>query len=147
MTWVHDRIYAAGGTFVPETWGSFSDQTGIQAILHLRPEAPIPFKGPCPRQFLWLNVEDESQADEDCRLLAARFIGHAMEQGHSVLLHSSISRHRTRWAFVAYGIWRGRMVRAVLREAEEKPWLSPYVTDVEAWQAFSMMVQSRGVQP
>ena len=147
MTWVHDCIYAAGGKFIPETWGSFSDQTGINAVLHLRPDAPIPFKGPCPRQFLWLNVEDESQADEDCRLHAAIFIGHALEQGHRVLLHSSISRHRTRWAYVAYGIWSGRTVRAVLGEAAEKPWLSPYTTDIEAWQAFSTRVRSRASQP
>lgn len=146
MTWVHDRIYAAGGKYIPETWGSFSDQTGIQAVLHLQPDAPIQFLGPCPREFLWLNVEDESQADEDCRLLAAHFIGHALKQGSSALLHSSVSLHRTRWAFVAYGIWSGRTVRSVLREAAEKPWLAPYTTDVGNWQAFSTRVQSRALR-
>ena len=147
MTWVHERIYAAGGGFVPESWGSFCDQTGIQAVLHLRPDAPVVFRGPCPRRFLWLDVEDERQADGVIRLLAAQFIADSLEGGQRVLLHSSLGRHRTRWAFVAYRIWSGRSVRAALREAEQKPWLAPYKTEVEAWRTFSKQIHRCGSQP
>ncbi|NIM92929.1 MAG: hypothetical protein GTO18_04370 [Anaerolineales bacterium] len=141
MTWVLDGIFAAGGEHLPATWDSFADQTGISAVVHLRPERPATFTGPAPGAFLWLNLEDETQADMEARWLVAEFVGDCLEDGRRVLLHSSISRHRVRWIFTAYRIWGGRRVSAVLREVEERPWLAPYHTDVDAWNAFCEFVK------
>ena len=40
MTWVQDGIFAGGGEALPGGWADFAAQTGITAILHLRPDAP-----------------------------------------------------------------------------------------------------------
>jgi hypothetical protein len=37
MAWVEDRIYAAGGDHIPDTWGEFSGQAKITAVVHLHP--------------------------------------------------------------------------------------------------------------
>jgi len=145
LTWVHDQIFAAGGEHIPLTWQSFAGQTGVDAVLHMRPEGPAEFLGPAPEFFLWLDVENESQAGLQERRLAASFLAHMLSQGHRVLLHSSLGRHRTRWAFVAYCIFEGQSARAALRRAADRPWLSPYHTDEDAWQAFAeIMRSSRG---
>jgi hypothetical protein len=144
LTWVHDHIFAAGGDHIPRTWRSFAGQTGIGAVLHMRPEQPAAFLGPPPECFLWFNVEDESQVGMQERWMAGRFLEKMLAQGRRVLLHSSLGRHRTRWAFVAYGICSGRLVRAVLRQAAEPPWLSPYHTDETAWENFAAFVRSQG---
>lgn len=143
LTWVHDRIFAAGGDHIPRTWRSFADQTGIDAVLHMRPEHPAAFLGPPPAVFLWLDVEDESQVEMQERWLTGRFLETMLSQGRRVLLHSSLGRHRTRWVFVAFGIYSGRSVRAVLRQAAERPWLSPYHTDEAACQDFAEFVRNR----
>jgi hypothetical protein len=71
------------------------------------------------------------------RCLAGRFIRSCLDREELVLLHSARGRHRTRWAFVAYCILSGVSVRAALRQAAEQPWLSPYHTDRESWEAFA----------
>ncbi len=136
MTWVDDYIYAAGGGHIAANWGAFADQTGVTAVLHLRPGAPEPFVGPPPRRFLWLAVEDEAQLDMQCMYLAGVFLADCVAQGRRVLLHSSLGRHRARWAYVAYLMVGGKGWPAARRRAEAKPWLSPYRTDPARWQAF-----------
>jgi len=140
LTWIHDRIYAAGGKHLPENWASFIDQTGITAVLHLHPTSPATFVGPTPVSFLWMNLEEEAEAGLEERWLAATFIGENLKNGQSVLIHSSHRRHRVRWTYVAYMIWNGRTVRASLNEVEQKPWLAPYYTDVKGWEDFEEFV-------
>ncbi|HLC04022.1 MAG TPA: hypothetical protein VJK02_13365 [Anaerolineales bacterium] len=140
MTWVQDGIYAAGGDHLPSRWSEFSDQTGIRAVLHLCPGRPAVFRGPVPETFLWLAIEDEAQAEPDDRLLAGRFIASCLGRGLPVLLHSSLGRHRIRWAYVAYEICTGTRVRSALRKAASRPWLGPYHTDEAAWQEFAKSV-------
>jgi hypothetical protein len=141
LTWVHDQIYIAGGDHIPSTWESFVDQTGIAAVLNLRPGSPSSFHGPIPERFLWMDLVDESQIGIDERWLAASFIGENLKDGLRMLLHSSLRRHRVRWAYVSYLIWTGKSVRASLREVEEKPWLAPYRTDENAWEDFKQYVK------
>jgi len=133
MTWVRDGIFAAGGEALPEDWEAFAAQTGITAILHLRPGAPAVFRGPSPRSFLWLEVAAEDQATLSDRLLAGAFVEACLRDGQRVLLHASQGRHRTRWALVAYRIWSGAAPEAAQREAARAPWLAPYATDTVAW--------------
>lgn len=143
MTWVHNQIYAAGGGHIPRTWNDFAGQTGVTAVLHLRPTRPAAFCGQPPLAFLWLNVAEEGSADLETRWLAGQFLLSCVRLGQRVLLHSSIGRHRTRWAFVAYGICAGRSVQAALRSAAKRPWLSPYPTDEALWLSFADMVRER----
>ncbi len=142
MTWVHDRIFAAGGGHIPETWASFADQTGVTAVLHLSPVRPARFLGPAPEAFLWLDVADEFQVDLEERNLAARFVHDCLGAGRRLLIHSSLGRQRTRWVYVAYAISVGGSVRATLRQVEERPWLSPYLTDTVVWQVYEESVRS-----
>ena len=143
MTWVAEGIYAAGGEHIPHTWQAFSQQTGIRAVLHLSPSRPQSFIGSNPQTFLWLDLADESQADLEARTLVAEFIRRCREERQAVLLHSAEGRHRVRWAYVAYQLGLGRKLSTVLREAAEKPWLAPYHTDHEMWQAFHAVVEGR----
>lgn len=136
MSWVHDRIFAAGGGQVPRTWAAFADQTAIRAVVHLTPDRPDTFVGPPPSAFLWLKISDETEADMAAREAAGRFVQACLADGLNVLLHSSQSRHRTRWVFVSYLLVSGSTLRHALRLAAEKPWLSPYRTDESVWQAF-----------
>jgi len=142
MTWVHEKIYAAGGTHVPSTWSAFSDQTGIKTVLHLGGDGPSWFEGPPPDVFLWMKVEKEREAGLEERMRAARFIHDNLLDGRAVLLHSSQGRHRTRWAYVAYCLYAGRKLKPVLREAAERPWMSPYITDELAWEAFAALLNA-----
>ena len=137
MTWIEDQIYAAGGEHIPSTWDAFANQTRVTAVLHLAPDRSIRFHGPPPQVFLWLNVADETEIDIDDRRLAAGFLLGCLAEGRLVLLHSSLGRHRTRWAYVAYSIATGRSVRVALRQAAERPWLSPYHTDTAAWEKYA----------
>jgi hypothetical protein len=137
MTWVHERIFAAGGDHIPATWSDFSYQTGIRAVFHQSLGRPSVFEGPAPQAFLWLDLEDETQVGIEQRLLAGRFIRVCLEQGKLVLLHSPLGRHRTRWAYVAFLILSGVSVRAALHRGAEQPWLSPYLTDHDTWEAFA----------
>ena len=141
MTWVEDRIYAAGGDHIPDTWGEFAEQTGITAVVHLRPGAPAVFRGPMPGSCLWLGIADESEAAADDRWLAGRFVVECLRAGHKVLLHSSLGRHRTRWVYVSWAIVEGRSAQAALRQAGDKPWLSPYHTSPETWDDFAREVR------
>ncbi|MEW6568868.1 MAG: hypothetical protein AB1449_12020 [Chloroflexota bacterium] len=143
MTWVHDGIYAGGGDHIPVAWGSFADQTGIQAVVHLRRGAPAEFGGPPPAAFLWLNLDGEEEAGVEERWLAGNFVAEQLAAGRKVLLHSSRARHRTRWVYVAYQVCVGRQLRAALRQAAQRPWLSPYYTDRAVWEDFSRAVASR----
>lgn len=145
MTWVHPQIFAAGGNHIPSAWADFADQTGVTAVLALAPGRPAAFEGPPPERFLWMGVDEEAQATPDDRLLAALFLDQCVREGRKVLLHAERTRHRTRWAYVAYRLFAGRSLRAALREAAERPWLAPYPTDEEAWQAFCSMLPSRHV--
>jgi len=133
MTWVHDRIFAAGGEHVPATWAAFCAQTMVEAVVHLRPAQPSRFLGPAPAAFLWLDVADESQADSACRQLAGRFVEEQVGQGRHVLIHSPLGRHRTRWVYVAFLLCQQMALPSALRAAEERPWLAPYHTDRQAW--------------
>jgi len=135
LSWVHDRIFAAGGFEIPKTWAAFQDQTGIDAVVHLSPGAPTHFAGPAPAAFLWLDIGDENAADLDVRRLAGGFVLDCLQDGRTVLLHSRLSRHRTRWVFVSFLLCSGTSLPRALREAEERPWLSPYPTDESRWQA------------
>lgn len=143
MTWVHERIFAAGGAHIPANWGQFVDHYGPTAVLHLEPDGPMNFAGPPPRELLWLAIDHEQQADLPTRELAARFISGALTGGSRVLLHCRTGRHRTRWAFVAYLIWSGRTAESATRLAAQAPWLSPYETDQAWWQEFADRVASR----
>jgi protein-tyrosine phosphatase len=145
VTWVEDRIYAAGGDHIPDTWGEFAEQTGITAVVHLRPGAPAVFRGPMPEACLWLGIADESEAAPDDRWLAGRFVVECLRAGQKVLLHSSLGRHRTRWVYVSWAIVEGRSAQAALRQAGGKPWLSPYHTSPETWDDFAREVR-RGRQ-
>lgn len=142
MTWVHDQIYAAGGDHIPVNWESFAKETGVSAVLHLRPERPAVFGGAPPGVFLWLGVAEEGEARDQERLLAGLFLQECIGEGRKVLLHSSLGLHRTRWAFVAYTILAGRTADAALRQASRRPWLSPYHTDPAAWQRFARYARS-----
>jgi hypothetical protein len=134
LSWVHDRIFAAGGTEIPRTWAAFQDQTGIDAVVHLSPGAPTTFVGPSPAAFLWLDIDEEAEADTDARLLAGGFVLECLRDGRSVLMHSRIGRHRTRWVFVAYMLCGGASLASALQQAEERPWLAPYRTNESDWQ-------------
>lgn len=147
MTWVDENIYAAGGMHIPSNWGAFADQTGVTGVLHLAPDRAAKFIGSSPKVFLWLNVADESQAASSERLLAGRFLFECVAEGRRVLLHSSLGRHRTRWAFVAYLLIAGSSVRAALRQAADLPWLSPYHTDTAAWEAFAETLRALSLRP
>lgn len=147
MTWVEDRIYAAGGEHIPQTWAEFAHQTGIAAVLHLRPGAPASFQGPPPEAYLWLGLEDETEAGLAERWLAAAFVRDSLGAGRKVLIHSSLGRHRTRWIFVAWAIVDGRSTQTALRLAAARPWLSPYPTQPEAWEAFAREVRRVSRRP
>jgi hypothetical protein len=145
VTWVHEEIFAGGGKHIPAAWEAFADQTGITAVMHLRPGTPDIFRGPLPAAFLWLDLADEDQAGVEERWLAGRFVADCLVEGRRVLLHSSLGRHRTRWAYVAYRIVSGRSARAALREAAERPWLGPYHTQSAAWERFAEAVRAQRV--
>lgn len=136
MTWVHDSIYAAGGDYVSEQWRQFHDATGIEAVLHLSPRRPMTFQGPPPRRFLWLDYEDEHQAGLEERWLAASFIYEAVKDNQLVLIHHPEGMHRTRWAFVAYYLMAGKTLVAALHQAQQRPWLAPYHTELAQWETF-----------
>jgi hypothetical protein len=143
MTWVQDGIFAAGGEALPAAWAEFSAQTGIADVLHLRPGAPAAFFGPSPHSFLWLDVATEDQAALSERLLAGGFIDACLREGRKILLHASLGRHRTRWAFVAYQIWTGTAAPTAIRRAACPPWMSPYPTDQDRWQEFAAVARAR----
>jgi hypothetical protein len=143
LTWVHDQIYAAGGDHIPEVWASFVDQTGISAIVHLNSDAPAQFVGPLPNAFLWMRIGEEREAGISERLFAAQFIERCLQAGDKILLHSSEGRHRVRWLFVAFLILSGRGVRGTLSLVENRPWLSPYKTDLGIWNEYSEFVKMK----
>ena len=141
MTWVEDRIYAAGGEHIPLTWGEFAEQTGITAVVHLRPGGPATFRGPVPDACLWLGIAEEGEAAPADRWLVGRFVAECLHAGQKVLLHSSLGRHRTRWVYVAWAIVEGHSAQAALRQAGAKPWLAPYHTSPDALDAFAREVR------
>ncbi len=143
MTWVQDGIFAAGGESLPQGWEEFAAQTGITAVLHLRPAAPAPFLGRTPAAYLWLGVDDENEAGPEDRWLAGSFIEACRVEGRRVLLHASAGRHRTRWAYVAYRICAGSTLKAALRRAAQAPWMAPYHTDRDRWMSFAWEVRQR----
>lgn len=143
MAWVHECIYAGGGEYLPKNWGSFRDQTGISAILHLRPEKPAIFCGPPAQAFLWLDIADEIQAGLHERRQAGRFVCENLAEGRRILIHSSLGQHRTRWVYVAYMICSGSRLSTALRLAIEPPWLAPYETDVCLWEAFVEFIREQ----
>ena len=147
MAWVHDRIFAAGGNHLPATWHSFQQQMGITAVLTLNENKPAVFVGPIPKRFLWLDVLEESQAGLEARQLAGAFLSSSVNGGGRVLLHSSHSRHRTRWAFVAFLIYSGKSVAAALRQAAETPWLAPYETDETRWYQLVELLDKSSIGP
>ena len=147
MTWVQDGIFAGGGEALPGGWAEFAAQTGITAILHLRPDAPALFRGPSPASFLWLAIAGEDQAGLPDRLLAGAFVAACVERGQRVLLHASPGRHRTRWAFVAYRVWCGVAPGAALRQAAQAPWLAPYATDEAGWERMAQAVRNLRREP
>lgn len=101
------------------------------------------FTGPPPEAFLWLAVDREAETDLEDRWLVGRFMQRQIRAGRSVLLHSGVGRHRTRWAFTAFLLLQGGSLRAALRRVEKPPWLAPYHTDLEAWQAFMEWLERR----
>jgi len=143
MTWVQDGIFAAGGESLAQGWEDFAAQTGITAVLHLRPVAPTPFLGRAPAAYLWLGVDDEDEAGVEVRWLAGSFIDACLAEGRRVLLHASRGRHRTRWAYVAYRICAGSTPVAALQRAARPPWMAPYHTDRERWTVFAQDVRAR----
>lgn len=143
MTWVHDQIFAAGGDHVPAHWADFAQQTGVEAVLHLRPGQPARFKGDVPLAFLWISVAEEGEAGVEERWLAGTFIADSLSRGMKVLLHSSLGLHRVRWAFVAFQICSGQSLRSSLSRVAQKPWLTPYRTNMDAWKAFAAAARGR----
>jgi hypothetical protein len=144
LTWVHERIFAAGGTHIPRTWASFADQTGIGAILHLNPGQPETFSGDLPASYLWLDVTDEEDADHETRWLAGRFAQWQVIGGNRLLIHSSLGLHRTRWVYMSFLLCQGVSLATALRRAQEPPWLAPYHTDEGTWRSF---VEWMGAHP
>lgn len=142
LAWVHDRIFAAGGSHIPATWDSFREQLGISAICNLDEAQPAHFAGEPPASFLWLDISQESAADLSAMHLVGDFIQECVTAGQRVLLHSSQGRHRTRWAFVAFQICIGSSVRSALRLAAEPPWLAPYSTDRARWHQFADHIET-----
>jgi hypothetical protein len=136
VTWVHDRVFAAGGSHIPANWSSFVEQTQVTSVLHLNSQAPLVFRGPAPRAFLWLGIDDEDQAEWETRRLAGRFLLAELARGGRALIHSAHGRHRTRWAFVSFLLLNGKSVTAALRQVAEAPWLAPYYTDEMGWREF-----------
>ncbi len=136
MSWVTEQIFAAGGEMIPQDWARFQHETGICAVLHLNPCEPTPFVGPVPERFLWLDIAEEEQSGLAVRTQAAQFVFDAVQAGCRVLLHATQGMHRTRWVFVAFLILSGRRPAAAVRLAEELPWLAPYETDPDGWDAF-----------
>lgn len=136
MTWVHERIFAAGGTHIPQTWASFADQTGIRAILHLNPHRPETFNGDLPASYLWLDVADEEDADDETRWLAGRFAQWHLANGNRLLIHSSLGLHRTRWVYMSFLLCQKVSLGTALRRAQEPPWLAPYRTNEGSWLSF-----------
>lgn len=143
MSWVNDSIYAAGGDHIPATWGAFSSTTGISAVLTMSAGRPVSFTGPPPARFLWISVGDERETDTSDRYLAGAFLTACIEEGRRVLIHCPHGRHRTRWAYVAYALAQGRKLKTVLNEAAGRPWLGPYSTDQQSWEAYSAWLKSR----
>lgn len=143
LAWVHEHIFAAGGAHIPAAWDEFSAQMGITAIVHLSHPDPLEFQGPAPGRLLWLDLEDEFEADVGMQALCGGFVHAAIEGGENVLLHSAHGRHRTRWVYVAYLIRAGKQVRAALRMAEQKPWQAPYHTDPEKWLRFQSYLRDQ----
>lgn len=143
MTWVQDGVFAGGGESLAAQWRDFSAQTGITAVLHLRPSAPAEFVGPAPGAFLWLGIDEEAEALAAERLLAGAFIEECLSQGRRVLLHGSRGRHRTRWCYVAYRILAGSTPEAALRRAAQPPWMAPYQTDEARWRQFAGWARAR----
>jgi hypothetical protein len=143
MTWVQDGIFAAGGESIPQRWEDFATQTGITAVLHLRPVAPSPFFGRAPAAYLWLGADDEDEADDELRWLAGSFIRACLGEGRRVLLHASRGRHRTRWTYVAFQICAGSTPETALRRAARPPWMAPYHTDRHRWRLFAQDVGAR----
>jgi len=142
VAWVNESIFAAGGEHIPKTWGEFAEMTGITAIIHLAQGTPSRFEGPEPPRFLWLQATEEEQANLQMRFQAGMFVQECIQEGRKTLLHCTISRHRTRWVYVAYGLVDGRKLSTVLREAAERPWLAPYRTDEAKWQEFVTWLQN-----
>ena len=143
MTWVQDRIFAAGGESLPQRWEDFAAQTGITAVLHLRRVAPSPFFGRAPTAYLWLDADDEDEAGDELRWLAGSFIQTCLAEGRRVLLHASRGRHRTRWTYVAYLICAGSTPETALRRSARAPWMAPYHTDRQRWTSFARGVRAR----
>jgi len=146
LAWVHERIFAGGGTHIPSTWERFSTQMGIQTVVHLSSPTPVAFRGSPPPRFLWLDIDQESEADHGTRALCGHFVLDALNNRESVLLHSAHGRHRTRWIYVAYLICAGKQVRAALTLAEEKPWQAPYHTDRAKWLDFKEYLRGQAPQ-
>ena len=143
LAWVDARIYAAGGDHIPEHWDDFAGQTGIEAVLHLHPGGPAAFVGGPPASFLWLDISSEAGADTGARWAAGQFVLTSLDRGRRVLLHSSLGRHRVRWAFVAYLICSGKTAPAALRTAGAPPWLGPYRTRPAVWDLFEEFVRTQ----
>lgn len=143
LTWVHKQIFAAGGEHIPKNWAAFRDQTGISAILHLSPDQPTIFKGPSPNAYLWMKVDREHQVNPNDRWTAGMFLQTCVAADQRVLIHSIKGRHRVRWIFVSYLIISGSSVKGAISEVEEKPWLSPYYTEIDSWQKFFQFVKAQ----
>ena len=143
LTWVHNNIYAGGGDHIPNDWAAFRDQTDISAILHLNPVEPVHFQGPSPLAYLWMNVDREVEVDQRKRWEAGSFIRSCVCANYRVLIHSSRGRHRVRWVYVAYLIVSGSSVKGAISEVEEKPWLSPYHTELGEWHKFHQNVKDQ----
>lgn len=105
------------------------------------------FTGPLPQAFLWISVDREVETGFEDRWLAGRFLQREIRAGRSVLLHSGVGRHRTRWAFTAFLLLQGSSLSAALRRVERAPWLAPYHTDLEAWEAFSEWLERASPEP
>jgi hypothetical protein len=143
LTWVHNNIYAAGGEHIPRDWAAFRDQTGISAILHLSPDQPVVFEGLSPIAYLWMSIDRELNADLLDRWTAGSFLQTCIAADQRVVIHSIMGRHRVRWVYVSYLIMSGKSVKGAISEVEEKPWLTPYHTELEIWQKFSTYVKAR----
>jgi hypothetical protein len=120
---------------------------GITAILNINEVVPTNFLGRPPERYLWLNIPGEKEADLEARVCAGRFLHSCVLRGDRVLMHSSHSRHRTRWAYVAFLLYSGESVSAALRQAAESPWLAPYETDRERWQALADHLETTSIGP
>ena len=143
MTWATDHLFVAGGDYVSEYWRDFQSQTDVGAVITVSPERPPAYLDPAPWATLWLPVAEENAYTLDQLALGAQFIDAALNAGYKLLLHGPHGVHRTRPLVAAHLIAHGKTVARVVRDLQEKPWMPPYLGEVEVLEALRDFLKPR----